>query len=640
MSIAFRAAASAAGNNVATLTINKPTGVVAGDVLVAIVTVNNTGGITSSGWTVVQTEDSGSNSCVALVKVAGGSEPTSYTFSYTGTTAKDWLGHIAAYSGVDNTTPVDVSGKLATTSSQATFDVPTPSVTTTMETRLVLGHGVPSSGSTLSTASGAQPTTSRGYLSGQTGINGALRLSDAHQIEAGSTGQYIATVSNNSVSNTTASGLVVTLRVGNNPPNAPILTAPADGATIDRNILQRFDWDFSDPDAGDSQSKAELRHRPTGVAKNEIQDVTISGAPTGGSFTLTFDGQTTGAIAYNATAADVQSALEALSNIGVGDVAVTGNAGGPYTVTFQGVLGATDVPQLTATSSLTGGTSPSVTVTTTQEGVPYPSWTTVAINSPNTYWDMASGTVLDGDYEWQVRTWDAQGLEGPWSSSDFFTAATPTGIPTITDPISGGTVDSDPYTVAWSTAEGQDAYQLRRVADNAGAADETTIYYDTGQVNSATARSASVPFETNDRYEHIQLRVYLAGLWSAWASIRVLVSYTPPMAPTFTVDLDSASGSLLVDITNPEPTAGEPSVSYNDISIDDGTGFERRATFLATNSSWRYWTPISGRDYSGSIKVTAVATNGTSTSTTSPSAVTDGGTPAATFDETIDGGTP
>jgi hypothetical protein len=32
----------------------------------------------------------------------------------------------------------------------------------------------------------------------------------------------------------------------------------------------------------------------------------------------------------------VQAALEALSNIGVGDVVVTGNAGGPYTVKFQG----------------------------------------------------------------------------------------------------------------------------------------------------------------------------------------------------------------------------------------------------------------------------------------------------------------
>ena len=44
---------------------------------------------------------------------------------------------------------------------------------------------------------------------------------------------------------------------------------------------------------------------------------------TGGSFTLTYNGQTTGSISYNATAAAVQSALEALSNVDVtGGIAV------------------------------------------------------------------------------------------------------------------------------------------------------------------------------------------------------------------------------------------------------------------------------------------------------------------------------
>lgn len=102
----------------------------------------------------------------------------------------------------------------------------------------------------------------------------------------------------------------------------------------------------------------------------EVQQVAITGGPTGGSFTLTLDGQTTGAIAYNATAAQVQTALEALSNIDPGDVTVTG---GPLpdtavTVTFGGQYANTNVPQMTATSSLTGGTTPAVTVTTTQEG--------------------------------------------------------------------------------------------------------------------------------------------------------------------------------------------------------------------------------------------------------------------------------
>jgi hypothetical protein len=99
----------------------------------------------------------------------------------------------------------------------------------------------------------------------------------------------------------------------------------------------------------------------------EVQTVTVTGAPTGGTFTLTYEGGTTGGIAYNATAAAVQAALEALSGVDPGDITVTGNDGGPYTLTFGG--GGGNVAQLTASgASLTGGTTPSVTVATTTQG--------------------------------------------------------------------------------------------------------------------------------------------------------------------------------------------------------------------------------------------------------------------------------
>lgn len=98
---------------------------------------------------------------------------------------------------------------------------------------------------------------------------------------------------------------------------------------------------------------------------SETQTVTITGGPTGGTFTLTFNGQNTAAIAYNATAATVQAALEALNNIAVGDVKVTGNAGGPYTVVFGGNFAGDNVAQMTANGAgLTGGTTPAVNVTT------------------------------------------------------------------------------------------------------------------------------------------------------------------------------------------------------------------------------------------------------------------------------------
>ena len=100
------------------------------------------------------------------------------------------------------------------------------------------------------------------------------------------------------------------------------------------------------------------------------QVITITGGPTGGTFTLTYAGQTTAAIPYNATAAAVLAALEALSNIAPGDVTVTGAAGGPYTITFTGTLAGTNVTQITATASFTGGTSPAITPATTTPGKP------------------------------------------------------------------------------------------------------------------------------------------------------------------------------------------------------------------------------------------------------------------------------
>lgn len=104
---------------------------------------------------------------------------------------------------------------------------------------------------------------------------------------------------------------------------------------------------------------------------NETQTVTITGTPTGGTFTLTFDGQTTAAIAFDAAAAAVETALEALSNVGAGNVAVTGGAlpGAAVTVEFVGTLAGTDLPQMTADDALlTGGTDPTVVVATTVEG--------------------------------------------------------------------------------------------------------------------------------------------------------------------------------------------------------------------------------------------------------------------------------
>lgn len=121
----------------------------------------------------------------------------------------------------------------------------------------------------------------------------------------------------------------------------------------------------------------------TGPEVNEVQTLTITGGPTGGSFTLTFKGQTTAAIAFGATAAAVDAALEALTTIGAGNVTCAGGPlpGTAVTITFVGTLAGTNVPLITATSSLTGGTTPTITVAQTTAGSglydPLGSWFTL-----------------------------------------------------------------------------------------------------------------------------------------------------------------------------------------------------------------------------------------------------------------------
>lgn len=103
---------------------------------------------------------------------------------------------------------------------------------------------------------------------------------------------------------------------------------------------------------------------------NEQQTITVTGTPTGGTFTLTYNGATTAAIAYNAAAAAVVTALEALPNIGPGNVTGAGGAlpGTPVVITFTQQLGKMNVNQMTAAHAFTGGTTPAIAVTTTTAG--------------------------------------------------------------------------------------------------------------------------------------------------------------------------------------------------------------------------------------------------------------------------------
>lgn len=139
------------------------------------------------------------------------------------------------------------------------------------------------------------------------------------------------------------------------------------GITIDSTVIPADASGNKVVKAGTFMAKitASGKYGPYGGLTTEVQTLTEGGSGLT-SFTLTFGGATTGSILAAATAAQVQAALEALPNLDVGDVVVTGSAGGPYTVKFQGEWQGKDVPQLTTTP--TGGTGTVTAATTTAGG--------------------------------------------------------------------------------------------------------------------------------------------------------------------------------------------------------------------------------------------------------------------------------
>ena len=103
-----------------------------------------------------------------------------------------------------------------------------------------------------------------------------------------------------------------------------------------------------------------------GNGTNEVQTLTQSGV-TSGTMTISFGGYSTPALDREATAAEVQAALEALPSIGATNVTVarSGSAGARvYTCTFVNALGSQNVGNLSATS-----TAGSIAQATTVPGV-------------------------------------------------------------------------------------------------------------------------------------------------------------------------------------------------------------------------------------------------------------------------------
>lgn len=141
--IALRGTSSAISSS-ASVTVNRPTGVVSGDILIA-----NIGGYcdgctqtsaSSSGWTVIAGTNIERGRATLLYKIAGASEPANYAFAVT-TGSTRTAAAIVAFSGVNTTTPFDVTPPTAWTTATNTTINNLPSITTVNAGAAVLAFG-------------------------------------------------------------------------------------------------------------------------------------------------------------------------------------------------------------------------------------------------------------------------------------------------------------------------------------------------------------------------------------------------------------------------------------------------------------------------------------------------------------------
>jgi hypothetical protein len=166
----------------ASLTIPRPAGTAAGDVLVASLALNGSGvGSAPTGWVQVAAVTSVTNpKLYSYYRVAAPSEPASYTWSLTSAAASS--GGIARYTGVDNANPLDSS--VSTASSSASVSALTvPGVTTASPGGMLIGAAAINASPTTVTITGPNGMIQRWDLGGK-----RQEYDDAVQQTAGNSG--------------------------------------------------------------------------------------------------------------------------------------------------------------------------------------------------------------------------------------------------------------------------------------------------------------------------------------------------------------------------------------------------------------------------------------------------------------------
>lgn len=229
----------------------------------------------------------------------------------------------------------------------------------------------------------------------------------------------------------------------------------------------------------------------------------------------------------------------------------------------------------------------------------------------------------------RLRVW-RQGYEPSLFDNGFvisptLTVSIPGTAPTISSPAGTVMLKSQPVTINFATPQNAVQYRILN-----GAA----IEYDSGTKTVLTSATndtnAAVPFIVNGSSRTLQARTRnnTSGLWSAWVSKAVTVTWTPPAVPALSlVNAVDASGlgynhAIAWSINNPAPTGTQPTVTSVDFyarkvgDVSNGVKIGSKVLTTGSTAGIRWFGPSNGTWQIRAVALADDLTNTTSTWTT------------------------
>lgn len=332
---------TAAPDGGTTMTVAKPAGVVAGDLLLVVGNATFATFATPAGWTLLQNRNTGAGTrSYVWAKSAVTGEPATWVWTSTGDGGGGTV-NVDGFAAAYESAVVDAS-------TAAWTDYPaspvSPSVTASVAGRLVA------------------LCTQNSYA-----VNGAPTGMTARQVSLETAAADVAIASGATGTKTWPRqggdngggwGASVAIRSANAAPNAPILTGPASGSTQNLAAGHTFTGTFSDPDAADTMSAAAFRRLAAGGGAYEYwneaaavwQSTVVWNTRTGTAISFTFGaGKFANGTSYSWSMATKDAA--GLAGPFATDATVLG--GTPATVTVTGPAGSvTTTSRPTVTWSL------------------------------------------------------------------------------------------------------------------------------------------------------------------------------------------------------------------------------------------------------------------------------------------------